>query len=359
MTSSSTQLRSRLVGADRFPLGEGESNQRNVSLKCFSGGYKILRFQNIILDGLHTQAANPFAIVLSPNLRNVSNYIPSLILFHGLGSWSSRTYHNKKLMFLNRIFCHICSKICSNEEIDVAQSGQSLLNLVITVDESKIDKDLLKRYFAEHHHDNLPDFADKYVIFRRGIGLDKTTDYFIMEKVDMIISHLWGWIMRITRTEKLFSKKNPFTEFDERASTKGEKERGFHVKHFKNIPMADMEIVLPEKNNPSLTPMDWVKFLISAVVGLERKTTGLAWLGGRGISGYMKLSVRNLVTSCYPSNRDLQRTIHMSIPCRWPTTKLHHTFTNNRLSFKGYLLANKIFRTSFLLTKSTCLFAYH
>ncbi|CAH1453594.1 unnamed protein product [Lactuca virosa] len=329
MTSSSTQLRSRLVGADRFPLGEGESNQRNVSLKCFSGGYKILRFQNIILDGLHTQAANPFAIVLSPNLRNV------------------------------RIFCHICSKICSNEEIDVAQSGQSLLNLVITVDESKIDKDLLKRYFAEHHHDNLPDFADKYVIFRRGIGLDKTTDYFIMEKVDMIISHLWGWIMRITRTEKLFSKKNPFTEFDERASTKGEKERGFHVKHFKNIPMADMEIVLPEKNNPSLTPMDWVKFLISAVVGLERKTTGLAWLGGRGISGYMKLSVRNLVTSCYPSNRDLQRTIHMSIPCRWPTTKLHHTFTNNRLSFKGYLLANKIFRTSFLLTKSTCLFAYH
>ncbi|CAH1453595.1 unnamed protein product [Lactuca virosa] len=144
-----------------------------------------------------------------------------------------------------------------------------------------------------------------------------------------------------------------------RASTKGEKERGFHVKHFKNIPMADMEIVLPEKNNPSLTPMDWVKFLISAVVGLERKTTGLAWLGGRGISGYMKLSVRNLVTSCYPSNRDLQRTIHMSIPCRWPTTKLHHTFTNNRLSFKGYLLANKIFRTSFLLTKSTCLFAYH
>ncbi|GER31932.1 hypothetical protein STAS_07960 [Striga asiatica] len=32
--------------------------------------------------------------------------------------------------------------------------------------------------------------------------------------------------------------------------------------------MADMEIVLPEKKNPGLTPMDWVKFLISAVVGL-------------------------------------------------------------------------------------------
>nr|XP_009593055.2 uncharacterized protein LOC104089787 [Nicotiana tomentosiformis] len=32
--------------------------------------------------------------------------------------------------------------------------------------------------------------------------------------------------------------------------------------------MADLEIVLPEKRNPSLTPMDWVKFLVSAIVGL-------------------------------------------------------------------------------------------
>ncbi|GER42408.1 hypothetical protein STAS_19196, partial [Striga asiatica] len=53
-----------------------------------------------------------------------------------------------------------------------------------------------------------------------------------------------------------------------RASSKIKSERGIYVKHFKNIPMADMEIVLPEKKNPGLTPMDWVKFLISAVVGL-------------------------------------------------------------------------------------------
>ncbi|KAF5770080.1 hypothetical protein HanXRQr2_Chr14g0655491 [Helianthus annuus] len=196
-------------------------------------------------------------------------------------------------------------KICSNEEIDVAHSGQYLLNLPITVDESKIDKNLLKRYFEEHHHDNLPDFADKYVIFRRGIGIDKTSDYFIMEKVDMIISRLWAWIMRndpkkddeITNEEfpddlyveririenleirflRNLASKITIQEptFDRiivvyrRASTKkGEKDRGIHVKHFKNIPMADMELVLPEKKNPSLTPMDWVKFIVSAVVGL-------------------------------------------------------------------------------------------
>ncbi|KAI3799304.1 hypothetical protein L1987_34597 [Smallanthus sonchifolius] len=54
-------------------------------------------------------------------------------------------------------------KICSNEEIDFARSRQYLLKLPITVDESKIDKNLLKRYFEEHHYDNLPDFADKRV----------------------------------------------------------------------------------------------------------------------------------------------------------------------------------------------------
>nr|GEY12201.1 hypothetical protein CTI12_AA318450 [Tanacetum cinerariifolium] len=32
-------------------------------------------------------------------------------------------------------------KICSNKEIEVAQSGQNLLNLPISVDESKIDND--------------------------------------------------------------------------------------------------------------------------------------------------------------------------------------------------------------------------
>ncbi|VFQ96648.1 unnamed protein product [Cuscuta campestris] len=52
--------------------------------------------------------------------------------------------------------------------------------------------------------------------------------------------------------------------------------RGIYVKHFKNIPMADMEIVLPEKKNPGLTPLDWVKFLISAAIGLVTVASQLA-----------------------------------------------------------------------------------
>ncbi|ESR60158.1 hypothetical protein CICLE_v10015078mg [Citrus x clementina] len=211
-------------------------------------------------------------------------------------------------------------KITTDEEIDVALSGQYLLHLPITVNESKLDKKLLKRYFEEHHHDHLPDFADKYVIFRRGIGVDQTTDYFFMEKVDMLIGQFWSFLMRRTGLEKLLSRRskrrhkpdpkkddeiNSETEqndlsverhrlenmelsfrnllgkvtiqeptFDRiivlyrQASTKSKAERGVYLKHFRNIPMADMEIVLPEKKNPGLTPLDWVKFLVSAVVGL-------------------------------------------------------------------------------------------
>ncbi|URE39746.1 hypothetical protein MUK42_06236 [Musa troglodytarum] len=218
-------------------------------------------------------------------------------------------------------------KLVTDEEIEVAQFGQYLLNLPIKVDESKLDKKLLPRYFKEHPHENLPVFSDKYMIFRRGIGIDRTTDYFIMEKLDMIISRIWMWFLRVTRLQRLFSKteklisKKDTKKTDEissdsedqdiiveririeklelsirnligqitiqeptfdrmivvyrRAGTKTQIDRGIYVKHFKNIPMADMELVLPEKKNPSLTPMDWVKFLISAVLGLVTLVSSL------------------------------------------------------------------------------------
>ncbi|XP_072999506.1 uncharacterized protein [Typha latifolia] len=210
--------------------------------------------------------------------------------------------------------------IVTDEEIDVAQSGQYLLNLPIKVDEAKLDKKLLSSYFKEHPHENLPEFSDKYVIFRRGIGIDRTTDYFFMQKLDMIIGRIWLWLLEKTRLQKLLSRKpssrpkkdpkktdeqngenydqdlyverlrlenmelsprnllgkntiqeptfNRMIVVYRRASTSSNLDRGIYVKHFKHIPMADMELVLPEKKNPSLTPMDWVQFLVSVVIGL-------------------------------------------------------------------------------------------
>ncbi|XP_009782799.1 uncharacterized protein LOC107804526 [Nicotiana tabacum] len=229
------------------------------------------------------------------------------------------------LRYLFQIMDKSNFKIATDEELEIANSGQYLLNLPITVDESKLDTKLLSKYFANHHHDEkLPEFADKYVIFRRGIGIDRTTDWFIMEKIDMIITRTWKWLLKKTGGDKYFrrkinKKKKPLKKripseeeqdfyveririqnmeltvpnvlgkitiqeptFERiivvyrRASEDEEKpDRGIYVKHLKNIPMADLEIVLPEKKNPSLTPMDWVQFIASAIVGLFAVVTSL------------------------------------------------------------------------------------
>ncbi|XP_062197954.1 uncharacterized protein LOC133900742 [Phragmites australis] len=166
----------------------------------------------------------------------------------------------------------------------------------------------------------------QYVIFQRAIGLDRTSNFFFKEKVDVIIGRTWRWFLEKTRLQKLFarkkigrtkidSKKNDdltgdvedkelYVErirletmelslqnligkvaiqeptFEEvivlyrRKSPKGQNDRAIHVKHFKNIPMADMELVLPEKKNPSLTPMDWVQFIVSVVIRLKKSNAG-------------------------------------------------------------------------------------
>ncbi|XP_020598184.1 uncharacterized protein LOC110037804 isoform X3 [Phalaenopsis equestris] len=106
-------------------------------------------------------------------------------------------------------------KIVTNEEIDVARNGQYLLNLPITVDESKLDKNLFSRYFKEHPQKNLPEFSDKYIVFRRGIGIDKTTDYFFMEKLDMLVARFWQWILGVTKLKKLLSRKTKVMESSE------------------------------------------------------------------------------------------------------------------------------------------------
>ncbi|KAL9241826.1 hypothetical protein vseg_015890 [Gypsophila vaccaria] len=218
-------------------------------------------------------------------------------------------------------------KIVSNQEIEVALSGKYCINLPIKVDEDKLDNLLLRRYFAKNPREHLPYFADQYIIFRRGFGMDQMTAYFFDWKIDAIISRIWQGFLRLTGLRRFFARKrklryirsgdqsaesgivddeDDYDDGDEQdlyieririqnmklsfgqliskttiqeptferiiilyrlKSDEGDN-RAIYVKHFKNIPMADMEIVLPEKKNPGLTPLDWVKFLVSAAIGL-------------------------------------------------------------------------------------------
>lgn len=228
-------------------------------------------------------------------------------------------------------------QILNDAEVELAHAGQYLVNMPIAVDKNKLDKKLFSTFFKENKVDEVPAYADQYVIFRRGIGVDKTTDYFIMPKLDLIIERSWNWLRgklglhnvknpQVVHVHSLSRKKSQVREVSEDGATKQENssepdannlrfeririqnmdislnnlftqntvqeptfdrmivvyrgaskphhildplgDRSIHIRHFRNIPLADMELVLPEKKNPGLTPMDWVKLSISAILGL-------------------------------------------------------------------------------------------
>ncbi|GKV40699.1 hypothetical protein SLEP1_g48310 [Rubroshorea leprosula] len=131
------------------------------------------------------------------------------------------TLEHNFLTYLFQVMDKSNFKITTDDEIDIALSAQYRLSLPIVVDESKVDKRLFERYFEKHSRDNLPHFADKYMIFRRGFGIDHMTAFFVNAKINTIIAR-------------------------------------------------------PEKKNPGLTPMDWVKFLVSAAIGLVTVISSLS-----------------------------------------------------------------------------------
>ncbi|GJN16858.1 hypothetical protein PR202_gb03882 [Eleusine coracana subsp. coracana] len=173
--------------------------------------------------------------------------------------------------------------IVNDDEVELAHSGQYLLNLPIKVDESKVNALPYKLCQASPCWN----FRLRKLFSRKKNGRSKTDskknddiayevedkDLYVerirLETMELSFRNLIG---RVTIQEPTFEE---VIVLYRRKSPKGQNDRAIHVKHFKNIPMADMELVLPEKKNPSLTPMDWVQFIVSVVIGLVTLTSSL------------------------------------------------------------------------------------
>ncbi|KAL6136008.1 hypothetical protein ACLB2K_061310 [Fragaria x ananassa] len=156
-------------------------------------------------------------------------------------------------------------KIADNEEIEVANSGQYLLHLPIVVDESKVCTWLDKVF-----NKNTPAAPKK-----RDSESETDEDDFFVERIrlDSMDLSLQNLLLMNTIQEPTFERI--IVVYRQATTDEDLPERGIHIKHFKNIPMADLEIVLPEKKNPGLTPMDWLSFIGSAVVGLVAIVTSI------------------------------------------------------------------------------------
>eukprot|EP00271_Cylindrocystis_brebissonii_P008091 TRINITY_DN22120_c0_g1_i2.p1 TRINITY_DN22120_c0_g1~~TRINITY_DN22120_c0_g1_i2.p1 ORF type:complete len:507 (+),score=49.09 TRINITY_DN22120_c0_g1_i2:154-1674(+) len=210
----------------------------------------------------------------------------------------------------------------SKHEFEVANQGRYMLDVEVMVDRTQLDNQLLPRYLARQaqNHGTNPyathDYASECMIFRRGIGIDVSTNWFWEAKIDLLFTRLFCFIGRLfcclkprsptqhdirrypdegssrplsierLRFENIrlgfdtLFKKNTIQEptFERifllyrfasnptSASDLGD--RSIHMKQFRHVPMADMEIIMPAKKTPSLTATDWVYFSSTIFAGL-------------------------------------------------------------------------------------------
>ena len=229
-------------------------------------------------------------------------------------------------------------RLLTQDDIDVAEEEDYLFHLPVKVDWNKLDQEMLSRYFADRRYADgarPPQFADRILIFQRGVGIDRTEGFHFIQKLDLIVTQLLEGAWRLlTRPLDLIRSGTPTTRsddppqdrqahaprqseesdrfvdritlrstgvglgallrktaiqeptFDELillyrldASASGKEtpdheSRAVHIKAFRGIPMADLEVVFPEKRI-SMQPVDLVKLVITGTVGLVVVATKL------------------------------------------------------------------------------------
>ena len=232
-------------------------------------------------------------------------------------------------------------RLLSQADIDLAEAEEYLFTLPVQVDWEKLDREMLGRFLQKQSNANdganPPHFAERILIFHRGVGVDKTSGFLILQKVDLLLTKLLEWIMKpFTRREgreregglesdgqadnlpgtseedrarvqagggdcvfeelyverinlrsigigfrSLFERtlmqEPTFKELvilfrfapppdAEEAESASEEYRKVFVKAFRDIPMADLEVVFPAKRI-SMELVDLIKLIVIGAVG--------------------------------------------------------------------------------------------
>ncbi|XP_024539008.1 uncharacterized protein LOC9658151 isoform X1 [Selaginella moellendorffii] len=216
-------------------------------------------------------------------------------------------------------------KPLSAQELKVATSSQYLFHLTTKINRKKLDDQFFK---DSKYHDINPggDLGSLYVIFRRGIGIDRKSGQFYQAKIDCILKFFWNtiklyavkawrWLLGKSVAEESKSRESEpasslygrtsenficvkrihvsnsfrFKKFFQKLDlqeptfdhmiivyrkatslthTSCHGERGIHIRHYKGIPMADMELILPAKKHPKLPFTDWITLLVFFFISL-------------------------------------------------------------------------------------------
>jgi len=302
---------------------------------------------------------------------------------------SEADYQAAERRFLGR-FVEMISKAnfvpLTQQDLDVASAEDYLFSLPVEVDWDRYDTRLMDAYFQDNAYadgsSQPPDFARHAMVFRRGIGIDRTEGLLFFQKLDLLVSRILVGLLRLPGrlfgrggsdmeateavevdseepSESMFEAKTieritlhpedvgPLSLFQRTklqeptfgqlvlvfrlkpgesdvSEESGELiDRTIHIKTFVDIPMADLEVVFPEKRL-SMKPVDLIKVAITAVSGLVVVAVklimsavnpflmvvllgSLVAYGGRAIMGYRTSRARyeHLVTDAlYSKSRD-------------------------------------------------------
>lgn len=206
----------------------------------------------------------------------------------------------------------------TNHDVDIAHEQEYLFHLPIRIDWNKFDDQLLNRFADDS---NSSDFGRRVLIYHRGVGKDRATGYFFLPKIDILVSRtlLWLWNL-IAGLWRIFARPRPEMaeeglssmdveetpghvheqRFIERISLRNcrinpwsllrkttlqeptfeelvilfrfatpddePKDRAIYIKTFRDIPMADLEVIFPAKRI-SMRPMDLLKLTIVGFAG--------------------------------------------------------------------------------------------
>src|SRR6185436_1664954 len=76
----------------------------------------------------------------------------------------------------------------TEHDVEVAEAEDYLFNLPVQTDWSKLDGRMLSRFYEAHGYAQQgqpPHFAERIMIFRRGVGIDQTVGFLVLQKIDV------------------------------------------------------------------------------------------------------------------------------------------------------------------------------
>ncbi|EFJ22616.1 hypothetical protein SELMODRAFT_416265 [Selaginella moellendorffii] len=254
----------------------------------------------------------------------------------------ARDLEKKFLESFHRVLERCNFQQLTEKEWSEAKHSKYLLRFKIGYNKSKLDNQLLQNAPGRNNV-----FENLFLIYHRGVGIDTSKGFYFMPKLSVLWWSLWRTLLEPFWTSK-WSKSSPmelapgdieegeykiqirnfFQKVQLQEPTfsqvvvvyrlrKQEYTYGIHVRHFKDIPMADLEIVVPEKTTPHLGKIEWFKLAISAVAA----SVGLWEAFGRS-SVKLGLSILAVILSY--------------------SFKVYYTFQTNVLEY-GKLISKEIY----------------